>query len=75
MAEKKQRDFCTRCRKETEYSFTKRGIVKNIHGRNYPFFITVAICSECGAEMSPPGLMDKNVQEIEEQHKAIQGFR
>lgn len=67
MAEKKRKDFCTKCRKETEYFFTKKGIVKNIHGRDYPFFVTAAICSECGSEMSIPGLLDKNVQEIEEQ--------
>ncbi|MBO5985408.1 MAG: hypothetical protein J6Q02_01260 [Lachnospiraceae bacterium] len=28
------------------------------------------MCTECGEEMSIPGLMDKNVQEIDEQYRA-----
>ncbi len=67
--EKKRKDFCTECRKETEYFLTKKGIVKHINGNAYPFFITVAICSECGKEMSIPGLIDQNIQEVEEQYK------
>jgi rRNA maturation protein Nop10 len=64
------KDFCPECREETKYSFEKRNIVKNIKGKDYTFKITVAICAECGAEMSPPGIFDKNVQEIEEQYNA-----
>ena len=33
---------------------------------------TVAVCAECGEEMSIPGLIDKNVQEVEEQYKAAE---
>ena len=29
-------------------------------------------CAECGEEMSIPGLIDKNVQEVEEQYKAAE---
>ncbi|MFN2926526.1 hypothetical protein ACKX2L_06325 [Lachnospiraceae bacterium YH-ros2228] len=71
MVEKKI-DFCTKCRKETKYSFTKKGIVKNIEGRDYCFFVTAAICKECGAMMSPPGLIDQNVREVEEQYQKMQ---
>lgn len=66
----KGRDFCPECRKETEYFFTKKGIAEKINGMYYTFFITAAICSECGKEMSPPGLIDKNIQEVEEQYRA-----
>lgn len=72
MAEKKKIDFCTKCRKETEYSLTKKGIVQTIEGRDYCFFVTAAICKECGAMMSPPGLIDQNVREVEEQYQAMQ---
>lgn len=72
MAEKKKIDFCTKCRKETEYFLTKKGIVQIIEGRDYCFFITAAICKECGALMSPPGLIDQNVREVEEQYQAMQ---
>jgi uncharacterized OB-fold protein len=72
MAEKKKIDFCTKCRKETEYSLTKKGIVQTIEGRDYCFFVTATICKECGALMSPPGLIDQNVREVEEQYQVMQ---
>ena len=68
----KRRDFCTECRKETEYLLQRKDIVKDIREKDYTFGITVAICTECGAEMSIPGLIDKNVQEIDEQYRAVE---
>ena len=62
MTEKGRRDFCIECRKETEYFWRKKEIVKTIRDKDYTFGITVAICAECGEEMSIPGLIDKNVQ-------------
>ena len=74
MAEKGRRDICIGCRKETEYLLQKRDIVKNIRDKEYTFGITVAVCVECGEEMSIPGLIDKNVQEIDEQYRAVEGL-
>lgn len=74
MIEKGRKDFCIECRKETEYLLQKRNIVKKIRDKAYTFGITVAVCSECGAEMSIPGLIDKNVQEIDEQYRAAEGL-
>ena len=74
MAEKGRRDFCIECRKETEYLLQKKDIVKNIRDKEYIFRITVAVCSECGEEVSIPGLIDKNVQEIDEQYRAAEGL-
>ena len=74
MTEKGRRDFCVECRKETEYLLQKKDIVKNIRDKEYTFGITVAVCSECGEEMSIPGLIDKNVQEIDEQYRAAEGI-
>lgn len=71
MAEKRRRDFCIECRKETEYLLQKRDIVRNIRDKEYSFSITVAVCAECGEEMSIPGLIDKNVQEINEQYRSV----
>ena len=34
----------------------------------------MAVCAECGEEMSIPGLIDKNVQEIDEQYRAAEGL-
>lgn len=74
MTEKRRRDFCIECRKETEYLLQKRDIVKTIRDKTYTFGITVAVCAECGGEMSLPGLIDQNVQEIDEQYRAAEGL-
>lgn len=69
MAEKERIDFCTICRKETEYELKKRNIKKNIKDVEYMFNITIAICRECGEEMSIPGLIDRNIQEVDKQYR------
>lgn len=74
MAEREKKDFCIECRKETEYLLTKKDFVKIIRDKEYRFGITVAICAECGEEMSIPGLIDKNVQEIDEQYRVFEGL-
>ena len=74
MTGKGRRDFCIECRKETEYLLQKRDIVKTIKDKDYTFEITVAICAECGEEMSIPGLIDKNIQEIDKQFRAVEGL-
>lgn len=74
MAGKGRRDFCTMCRKETEYLLQKKNIAKTIRDKEYTFGITVAVCMECGEEMSIPGLFDKNVQEIDEQYRSVEGL-
>ncbi|MBO5155502.1 MAG: DUF4065 domain-containing protein [Eubacterium sp.] len=74
MTEKGRRDFCIECRKETEYLLQKKDIVKNIRDKDYTFGITVAVCAGCGEEMSIPGLIDKNVQEIDEQYRVAEGL-
>lgn len=61
-------DFCINCRKETKYTLQKRDIVRTINGVDCIFSITVAICNECGEEMTPHGLIDKNIKEVEEQY-------
>ena len=74
MADKKRRDFCIECRKETEYLLQKKCVKKNIRDKEYTFSITVAVCTECGEEMSIPGLIDKNVQEIDEQYRTAEAL-
>jgi len=66
-----RKDFCIECRKETEYFLQKEDIVKTIRDREYTFSITVAVCAECGEEMSIPGLIDRNVQEIDRQSSTL----
>ena len=74
MSDKGRRDFCIECRKETEYYLKKKDIVKTIRDKEHTFAITVAVCAECGEEMSIPGLIDKNVQEIDDQYRAAEGL-
>lgn len=74
MAGKKRHDFCIECRKETEYALQRKSITKTIKDREYQFDITIAVCLECGEEMSIPGLIDKNIAEIDEQYRSAQGI-
>ena len=74
MADQGRRDFCIECRKETEYLLQKKDIVKNIREKDYAFGITVAVCAECGEEISIPGLIDKNIGEIDEQYRVAEGL-
>lgn len=74
MAQKGRTDFCVVCRKNTEYTLQKRNIIKTIKGREYTFNITVAVCNECGEEMNIPGLIDKNIQEVDEQYRVYEGI-
>ena len=59
-------DFCTMCRQNTGYTLKKQSINKIIKGVEYSFKITVAVCNECGGEMGVPGLIDRNIREIDE---------
>ena len=74
MRENGRRDFCVECRKETAYRLEKRNIRKTIREKEYVFAITAALCEECGEEMSIPGLLDRNVREIDEQYRTAEGI-
>lgn len=74
MKENGRNDFCMSCRKETEYTLQKRNIVKTIKDAEYTFSITVAVCDECGKEMSIPGLIDRNIQEVDKQYRDYEGI-
>lgn len=69
-----RKEFCIECRRETEYTLKKKTLTKIIKGREYQFSITTAVCIVCGAEMSVPGLIDKNIKEIDEQYRMIEGI-
>lgn len=69
MENKGRVDLCTACRKETNFTLQKRNINKKIKDKEYTFYITVAICDECGEEMSIPGLIDRNIQEVDTQYR------
>ena len=69
MEEKGRSDFCVECRRETEYVLGKRNVVRRIKDKEYQFTITTAVCNECGTEMSIPGLLDRNIHEMDEQYR------
>lgn len=69
MSERDNRDFCIACRKNTEYTLRKKNITNVINGKKYNFTVTTAVCTQCGKEMSIPGLIDKNIKEVDEQYR------
>lgn len=73
MAEGKT-DFCMECRKETEYFLQKRNVVRIVRDKEYSFEITAAVCARCGEEMGIPGIIDRNVKEIDMQYRAAEGL-
>ena len=74
MNNERRTGFCVECGHETEYALKKQMISKTIKGREYNFYITTAICTECGEEMNFPGLIDKNIKEIDEQYRKMEGI-
>lgn len=74
MAENSRSEFCIECRRKTMYVLRKRNVSRTIRDKEYSFEITVAVCEKCGAEMSIPGLIDKNVSEIDEQYRSAEGL-
>ena len=46
-----QRDFCTECRRETNYTLKKIKINWTIREKEYTFEITATFCNKCGGEM------------------------
>lgn len=67
-------DFCIYCRKDASFELKKIPVKQRIRDKEYEFQITVAICNECGEEMSIPGLMDYNSKEIDAQYRSIENI-
>lgn len=62
-------DFCENCRQQSSYTLKTQQITRTIRDKKYTFNITVATCDHCNQEMSPHGLIDQNVQEIDSQYR------
>lgn len=67
-------DFCICCRKERPYLLKKTTVIQEIRERKYEFAITSAVCSVCGNEMNPPGLIDQNAEEIDRQYRSAENI-
>lgn len=67
-------NFCMQCRRNTTYNLQKKIFTKIIKDKEYSFSITSAVCSECGGEVGVPGIMDRNVQEMDEQYRIYEGI-
>ena len=60
--------FCPSCRKNVTYTLKQTIITKLFENKNHGFQITTAICDNCGAEIGLPGLIDINIEEINNQY-------
>jgi len=67
--EERRVDFCTECRKETEYEFGKKTCTHVIKDKEYSFEVFTAVCKECGNQMCVPGLIDLNNRVIDRQYR------
>lgn len=74
MAQERKNEYCMNCRKDTDYNLQKKYILKTIKNKEYTFNITIARCSMCNEEMNISGLIDKNIQEIDDQYREYEGI-
>lgn len=74
MLKEERLDFCTECRKDTEYTLTKIMEKEVIRDKEYEFEYTAAVCKECGAQMNIPGLIDLNIRERDKQYRETEGI-
>ncbi|MFM9414127.1 type II toxin-antitoxin system antitoxin SocA domain-containing protein [Peptococcus simiae] len=69
-----EKNFCTECRETTTYTLKRKDIAKEIKGHAYHFSVITAVCDNCGEEVNIPGIIDKNIKEVDEQYRAIKGL-
>lgn len=74
MKKEERTTFCVECRNDSTYTMKKKEIAKTIRGKQYTFTITTAICDKCGHEINIPGLIDRNIQEIDEQYRSYENI-
>ncbi|MSS18862.1 type II toxin-antitoxin system antitoxin SocA domain-containing protein [Pseudoramibacter porci] len=66
--------FCSFCENEVSYSLQKKTVKRTIRGKDYQFVITEAYCDKCGCQVTPRGLIDQNVREIDTQYRKEEGI-
>ena len=59
-----QRDFCTECRRETNYTLEKIKINQTIREKEYTFEITAAFCNKCGGEMAKEAYCNNDIKVV-----------
>lgn len=65
-------NFCTNCRKRTEYKSEKVPEKEVIKNKEYTFIFTRYFCQECGEEIFVHGSIDQNIKERDEQYRRIE---
>ena len=61
--------FCPFCGRFVRYVLMQKALTGPVRGREHKFRITVALCPECGEELTPPGLLDLNIEELDRQYR------
>ena len=65
--------LCCTCRKVTDYTIHSRVTSHEISGKDIIFREKYATCSECGSEVTVPGLDDDNTRELESVYSGLKG--
>lgn len=65
MKERGCRALCWNCGRETDYTIKGRMVCRTVKGTDYTYNESYAVCSECGAEITAPGLDDENEERFE----------
>ena len=70
----KNKEFCYKCRKDTEYELKIEKEEIQIGNQNFSFECTKAYCKKCENVMSLPGIIDLNIKERDRQYREIMGI-
>lgn len=65
MEERGCRILCWNCARETDYIIKGRKAYRSVKGTDYTYNESYAVCSECGEEITAPGLDDENEKRFE----------
>ena len=65
--------LCCTCGKVTDYTFHSRTTSREVDGKEIIFREKYATCSECGSEVTVPGLDDDNTRELESVYSGLKG--
>lgn len=72
--QRKEKEFCSECRKLSTYKYKKIMHIHSIGGKKYKFYTTCAICDNCKAEMGFPELIKIHNSEVSFQYRKIENL-
>ena len=71
MSIEEKKDFCTECRKQTEYVLIEEYRNRIVKEKDYKYKTIIAHCKVCGEEMALPRLNDKDLELFDTYYRKV----